>query len=44
MLDCSYYDGYIKHCTFYRSSHRRWSVRKGVLRNLAKFTGKHLLK
>ena len=25
-----------------RSSHRRCSVRKGVLRNLAKFTGKHL--
>ena len=25
-----------------RSSHRRWSVRKGVLRNFAKFTGKHL--
>ena len=26
----------------YRSSHRRCSVRKGVLRNFAKFTGKHL--
>ena len=25
-----------------RSSHRRCSVRKGVLRNFAKFTGKHL--
>ena len=25
-----------------RSSHRRSSVRKGVLRNFAKFTGKHL--
>ena len=25
-----------------RSSHRRWSVRKGVLRNFAKFTGKYL--
>ena len=25
-----------------RNSHRRCSVRKGVLRNLAKFTGKHL--
>ena len=24
------------------SSHRGWSVRKGVLRNFAKFTGKHL--
>ena len=26
----------------YRSSHRRCSVRKGFLRNFAKFTGKHL--
>ena len=26
----------------YRSSHRRCSVRKIVLRNFAKFTGKHL--
>ena len=25
-----------------RSSHRRNSMRKGVLRNFAKFTGKHL--
>ena len=25
----------------YRSSHRRCSVRKDVLRNFAKFTGKH---
>ena len=25
-----------------RSSHRRCSVKKGVLRNYAKFTGKHL--
>ena len=25
-----------------RSSHRRCSVRKGVLRNFGKFTGKHL--
>ena len=25
-----------------KSSYRRWSVRKGVLRNFAKFTGKHL--
>ena len=35
------------HILFYkktkcRSSHRRCSVRKGVLRNFAKFTGKHL--
>ena len=26
----------------FRSSHRRCSVRKGILKNLAKFTGKHL--
>ena len=26
----------------YRSRHRRCSLRKGVLRNFAKFTGKHL--
>ena len=26
----------------YRSSHQRCSVRKGVLRNFTKFTGKHL--
>ena len=31
-------------CTFrnFRSSHRRCSVRKGVLKNFAKFTGKYL--
>ena len=28
--------------TYVRSSHRRCSVRKGVLRNFVKFTGKHL--
>ena len=28
--------------SFNRGSHRRRSVRKGVLRNFAKFTGKHL--
>ena len=28
--------------SLFRSSHRRYSVRKGVLRNFAKFTGKHL--
>ena len=28
--------------TFLRSSHRRCSVRKDVLKNFAKFTGKHL--
>ena len=29
-------------CLRFRSSHGRCSVRKGVLRNYAKFTGKHL--
>ena len=29
-------------CCFYRSSHRRCSVGKGVLRDFEKFTGKHL--
>ena len=28
--------------SLFRSRHRRCSVRKGVLRNFAKFTGKHL--
>ena len=28
--------------SYIRSSHRRCSVKKGVLRNFAKFTGKHL--
>ena len=28
--------------TIYGSSHRRFSVEKGVLKNLANFTGKHL--
>ena len=31
-----------KYVGIVRSSHQRCSVRKGVLRNLAKFTGKHL--
>ena len=26
----------------FRSSHRRCSVKRGILRNFAKFTGKHL--
>ena len=26
-----------------RTGHRKYSVRKGVLRNFAKFTGKHLV-
>ena len=29
-------------CNYLRSSHRRCSVRKGVLKNFAKFTGKYL--
>ena len=29
-------------CCFYRSSHRRCSVRKGVLRDFTKFTGKQV--
>ena len=33
---------YHENCKTSRSSHRRCSVRKGVLRNFAKFTGKHL--
>ena len=35
---------YIVACTSrkYRSSHQRCSVRKGVFKNLKKFTGKHL--
>ena len=28
--------------TFYRSSHQRCSMKKGVPRNFTKFTGKHL--
>ena len=33
---------YIEITGSFRSSHRRCSVKKGVLRNFAKFTGKHL--
>ena len=29
-------------CAKFRSSHQRCSIRKGVLRNFVKFTGKHL--
>ena len=28
--------------TLFRSSHRKCSIKKGVLRNFAKFIGKHL--
>ena len=36
--------GYSEHCdtSKYRSSHRKCSVKKGVLRNFGKFTGKYL--
>ena len=33
---------YITKYADFRSRHRRCSIRKGVLRNFAKFTGKHL--
>ena len=35
---------FIEHCfrRTYRSSHRRWSIKRDVLRKFAKFTGKHL--
>ena len=33
---------FMKDLTDDRNSHRKCSVRKGVLRNFAKFTGKHL--
>ena len=36
-LDCKQSEGIL-----YRSSHRRCSVKKGVLKNFTKFTGKHL--
>ena len=35
-------EAYSEPCQTSRSSHRRCSVKKGVLRNFAKFTGKHL--
>ena len=34
-------NNFLKHY-YFRSSHLRCSVKKGVLRNFAKFTGKHL--
>ena len=43
------HSGILRHGTYFenvnkvlRSSHRRFSVKKGVLKNLTKFTGKHL--
>ena len=42
-LRSEYADGTVNYfCKRLRSSHRRSSVRKGVLRNFAKFTAKHL--
>ena len=32
----------LQHEIYSKSSHRKCSVKKGVLRNFAKFTGKHL--
>ena len=32
----------LKDCIFFRSSHQRCSIEKGVLRNFKKFTGKQL--
>ena len=39
--NCKFYILPIKYLQ-YKSSHKRCSVKKGVLRNFAKFTGKHL--
>ena len=33
---------FYKHRIIFRSSHQRCSIKKGVLRNFTKFTGKHL--
>ena len=32
----------LKDCIFFRTSHQRCSIEKGVLRNFKKFTGKQL--
>ena len=40
--DCANKNYYVISLSQYRSSHKRCSVRTGVLRNFAKFTGKHL--
>ena len=37
-----YFKSFLKVMVIYRRSHRRCSIRKGVLKNFAKFTGKHL--
>ena len=39
---CSNHTNFELAAGFSRSSHRRCSVRKDVLKNFAKFTGKHL--
>ena len=41
LLNCSY-ELHCYEAQQFRSSHRRCSVRKGVLKNFAKFTAKHL--
>ena len=38
---CKIYENADPYFLVYRSSHQRFSVNKGVLRNFAKFTGKH---
>ena len=38
----NFFVNWASNVVYIRSSHRRYSVRKGVLRNFAKFTGKHL--
>ena len=37
-----YSNGFTNFCPCIRSSHQRCSIKKGVLRNFAKFTGKHM--
>ena len=32
----------IQNLAYFRSSHQRCSIKKGILRNFTKFTGKHL--
>ena len=38
---CKIYENADPYFLVYRSGHQRLSVNKGVLRNFAKFTGKH---
>ena len=41
-VNCDFVNSKVQEIGWYRSSHRRCSVKKDVLRNFAKFTGKHL--